>query len=175
MVYDINAFFKLQKKQLKGINTKTKPLPLKVIKDFNITHHYTDAEKQEIADIETQKEKKELKLYLLNLHTNKFIDATKNETVEEAYFKSNKTIESLNDIINKYDIDKYDFTEYDKIKAKESDDKFKNGLENMFARNNFDFHKVNEDANGTHYNVNGLNVSIIKIKLFLLLHGFSSC
>ena len=159
LIYDINSFLDKQNKRLSGINSKTKPFLLKIIKDLNITKHYTEAEKEQIADLEQEERFRHYEIEKLKKIINKYIDATKNEDVAGEYFKSNKELEVLKEIISKYNIDTYDFKEYDAIKQKEADEKFKEGLENMFQESNFKYTKTGNND----YNVNGIRLSVIKI------------
>jgi len=159
LIYDINSFLDKQNKRLSGINSKTKPFLLKIIKDLNITKHYTEAEKEQIADLEQEERFRHYEIEKLKKIINKYIDATKNEDVEGDYFKSNKELEVLKEIISKYSIDTYDFKEYDAIKQKEADEKFTKGLEDMFQESNFKYTKTGDND----YNVNGIRLSVIKI------------
>ena len=159
LIYDINSFLDKQNKRLSGINSKTKPFLLKIIKDLNITKHYTEAEKEQIADLEQDDKIKLYELEKMKRLINKYISATNNQDVAGEYFKSNKELEVLKEIISKYRIDTYDFKEYDAIKQKEADEKFKKGLENMFQESNFKYTKTGDN----NYNVNGIQLSVIKI------------
>ena len=159
LIYDINSFLNKQNKRLSGINSKTKPFLLKIIKNLKITKHYSEAEKEQIADLEQNERYKHYEIEKMNKIINKFIDATKNEDITYEYFKSNKELEVLKEIISKYNIDTYDFKEYDAIKQKEADEKFKKGLENMFKESNFEYTKTDDND----YNVNGIRLSVIKI------------
>ena len=83
MIYDINAFLNEQNKRLPGINSKTKPVLIKIIKDLKIiTKHYTAAEKKQIAEIKENEQLKHFELERLKRLINKYIDATNNEDVE---------------------------------------------------------------------------------------------
>ena len=82
MIYDINAFLHEQNKRLSDINSKTKPVLLKIIKDLKITKHYTAAEKKQIAEIKENEQLKHFELEILKRLINKYIDATNNEDVE---------------------------------------------------------------------------------------------
>ena len=62
LIYDINAFLHKQNKKLSGINSKTKPVLLKIIKYLKITKHYTAAEKKQIAEINENERLKHFEL-----------------------------------------------------------------------------------------------------------------
>ena len=117
LIYDINAFLDKQNKGMKGINSKTKPFLLNVIKELK-TKHYTEAERKQIAETNQNELNKNLEIERLEKSINKYITLTNNHIVAGEYFKSNKKLEELKEIISKYSIDTYDSHDYDNMKKR---------------------------------------------------------
>ena len=112
--YDINMSLP-ENTRLSNINKATKSDLLKVIEKRGITKHYTDEEKEVERKKISKKFMDEREMDILKRLINKYMEATNHLLVD--YHTSILSIEKCNEIIEKYNINSYDFTEYDnKIK-----------------------------------------------------------
>lgn len=162
LIFDIASFLEKSNKRLSGINSKSKPILLKVIKELSITKHYDKDERETLRLIEEKKRKNHYEIENLKNKINRYIDATKNSNVAKEYFKSSKTIEELKEIINEYQINTYDYTEYNK----ELTEKSKIDFENMLKSNNVNIDDVVETDTEYVYNLNGIQCHFVKTKSF---------
>ena len=150
--------------RLSNINKATKSDLLKVIEKRGITKHYTDEDKEiEKQKIRDEYEKERLLDDLKN-KVRKYMKATnKFQEIEPQYFKVNTNPEGLKELIKKYEMETYDFTEYDNKVKEESrissiklQERFTNDLIKMGAV------IISEDDKEVLYNANGMTIHYVK-------------
>ena len=78
------------------------------------------------------------------------------------YFHSNKEKKELEDIINKYNINSYDYAEY----YKEYDNKNKIDFEVFLKKHNFNIEDIEETEKDYIFNIQGLKVHYLKSSFF---------
>jgi len=172
LLYDINTFFRARGQRLTNLKRANKERLIQIIKQYGVVHYTKEDKNENIKEKEIQKKKDEEKRKILNYQMllDSYKKATNNEDLNMSYINNIKDLDEIYAIIRKYDVDNYDFTEYDREINERANVRERARFVELLQKRGLNEAEIKEDNNAFMYNIGGINLCIFKSKYKTINH-----
>ena len=117
-----------------------------------------------------KKMKKKKKIHNYQKLLDSYKKATNYEDLNMSYINNIKDLDEIYAIIRKYDVDNYDFTEYDREINERANVRERARFVELLQKRGLNEAEIKEDNNAFMYNIGGINLCIFKSKYKTINH-----